>query len=182
MFFGFYFFDSDSEEFNNFREIVRLYNNDIFIISYITNGTYEIILDKREYGYEDINGEICENRFKQQLGLLFQNVNWDGIIRYIPNREIIEIICDLEENRINETNPRLYIFSNNREQQRKTFNFTNETERLLETVTFFRYSSDKIQIKRWNKEFLNFHINEYNRFINFCLNTYRPQEENIEDI
>ena len=47
MFFGFYFFDDKREEMEVLKQIIKIFDKNIVILSYITTGNYEIIIEKK---------------------------------------------------------------------------------------------------------------------------------------
>ena len=102
MFFGFYFFDDDKEEFELLKQIIEKFEKNIVTVSYITTGNYEVIIEKRISDNENTEDIEIEN-ISDYLPELTDWKYWD-IVRHIPNTEMMQIKVELEQNCVNKYN------------------------------------------------------------------------------
>ena len=170
MFFGFYFFDDNREEMELLKQIIKIFDKNIVILSYITTGNYEIIIEKKISDYENNDYIETENIYKYFPEL----TNWKdwNIIRHIPDVEMMQIKVELEQNCVNKYNHRLYIYSDFHPIKQK-FIFNDQIEKIMELVKMFNYSENISEIKKWNKKFLKYNFFDYSAFITYCLTEYR---------
>ena len=170
MFFGFYFFDDDKEECELLTQIISLYRKNIVLISYITCGNYEIIIDKKNLGYPDIE-DIETESLKEYLPELNNLKDWN-IIRYIPENEIRLIRQQMETVYINKYVPRLFIYSDF-DLLNFDFIFDENMAKVLNIVKKFNNNENLNEIREWNRHYINLYRNNYRTFIFYCLLKYQ---------
>ena len=170
MFFGFYFFDDDKEECELLTQIISLYRKNIVLISYITCGNYEIIIDKKNLGYPDIE-DIETESLKEYLPELNNLKDWN-IIRYIPDKEIRLIRQQMETVYINKYVPRLFIYSDF-DLLNFDFIFDENMAKVLNIVKKFNNNENLNEIREWNRHYINLYRNNYRTFIFYCLLKYQ---------
>ena len=170
MFFGFYFFDDDKEECELLTQIISLYRKNIVLISYITCGNYEIIIDKKNLGYPDIE-DIETESLKEYLPELNNLKDWN-IIRYIPDNEIRLIRQQMETVYINKYVPRLFIYSDF-DLLNFDFIFDENMAKVLNIVKKFNNNENLNEIREWNRHYINLYRNNYRTFIFYCLLKYQ---------
>lgn len=170
MFFGFYFFDDDKEECELLTQIISLYRKNIVLISYITCGNYEIIIDKKNLGYPDIE-DIETESLKEYLPELNNLKDWN-IIRYIPENEIRLIRQQMETVYINKYIPRLFIYSDF-DLLNFDFIFDENMAKVLNIVKKFNNNENLNEIREWNRHYINLYRNNYRTFIFYCLLKYQ---------
>lgn len=168
MYFGFYFFDNNKEECELLIRIISLYEKNIILISYITCGNYEIIINKKDLGYPDIE-DIEGEKLKEYFPELNNWKNWN-IIRHIPDNEIRLIKQQMETIYINKYIPRLFIYSDF-DLLNFDFVFDINIAKVLNIVKRFN-NNDLDEIREWNRKYLNLHRNNYRTFIFYCLIKY----------
>ena len=170
MFFGFYFFDVVKEECELLTQIISLYRKNIVLISYIACGNYEIIIDKKNLGYPDIE-DIETESLKEYLPELNNLKDWN-IIRYIPENEIRLIRQQMETVYINKYVPRLFIYSDF-DLLNFDFIFDENIAKVLNIVKKFNNNENLNEIREWNRHYINLYRNNYRTFIFYCLLKYQ---------
>lgn len=170
MFFGFYFFDDDKEECDLLTQILSLYKKNIILISYITCGNYEVIIDKKNLGYPDVE-DVENESLKKYLPELNNWKDWN-MIRYIPVKEIRTIKNDMETVYVDKYMPRLFIYTDF-ELKTYDFIFDNNMAEVLNIVRNFNSVEDMEEIKKWNQDYLKTYYYNYRTFIFYSLIKYR---------
>ena len=174
MFFGFYFFDDDKEECELLTRIISLFEKNIVLISYITCGNYEVIIDKKNLGYPDVEDIEIES-MKRYLPELNNLKDWN-IIRHIPVKEIKLIKEQLETVYINKYVPRMFIYSDF-ELTNFDLIFDENMADVLNIVRKFNNNENLKEITEWNRKYLKLYYHNYRTFIFYCLLKYKSDIE-----
>ena len=140
------------------------------MISYITCGNYEIIIDKKNLGYPDVE-DIETESLKEYLPELNNLKDWN-IIRYIPDNEIRLIRQQMETVYINKYVPRLFIYSDF-DLLNFDFIFDENMAKVLNIVKKFNNNENLNEIREWNRHYINLYRNNYRTFIFYCLLKYQ---------
>ena len=155
-FFSSFYVDSEKTEFFN---IVKLFSNEIILISYNRyTESYEIIIDIPIFGY---------NIFiptKIKLSYLF----YTPLMRYFNRISIEEYIEEYKNIYSSDVcyPLNLFVYAKNKINNSK-FELNKTTREVLETVLNV---VDKSENRIWNQQFLQYFKHDYSEFYKYCLN------------
>ena len=148
-----FFCSNVKDDVEKFFNVIRIFNNEIILISYDTiNKFYEVIMDinnsendnnifnemKRCYAYEHFNMYAVENYIKDYTKI------------YISDKYVFSKIYIYAKNTINND----------------YFNLDDIKKRVLEIA---KTVEEKFEIRIWNQQFKQYFKRDYSKFLDYCI-------------